>query len=287
LCAGPAQGNIGVWSCTDGAAIAPSDADPHQRVVAQAGGVLLRELDVGDAFKHRLEVTHADAGRPGLCWSLDARPVLAALAPDGSRVAVAAPDGTVQVQSIDAPFEPTTVHVGRGEAANALCLSPDGKRLLASFWGTDEIRVWNLEDSEAAPAVWKDSRATLATFTPDGQIVAVVCGKGTVRLHRLDASGAIARTEELGRLRPLRQASVRALAFSSDGRYLFAAHGRSALVWDRRSATPMWQRLVCREAGAMATGLTPSEDGRYLAVEWDPGASPRPGSVEILDFVGR
>jgi WD40 repeat protein len=288
LSAGQETGTLGLWSTDDGARVdAPSDG-PRQRVVAQAGGVMVRELDMEDIGRHRLEVTHADGVMLPLVWTLDARPVAVALSAHGGHLAVSAADGSLWVQKTGEPFGPRCLCRGRGEAAAALCLSPDGRRLLAASWLEAEVRLWDLEgDPEAPPVKRPNLRVTEATFAPSGDAVALACAKGYVRLVHLDPQGGIGRVETLGRLRTLPQACVRALTFSSDGRYLFAAYGKRVLVRDRRRDDATWVRITAQNADGMAANLARSTDGRFLAVEWDAGSPPAEGQVQILDFVGR
>jgi WD40 repeat protein len=139
-----------------------------------------------------------------------------AYSPDGRHLATASWDGTVRIWDITTG---QTIHIlpGHTERAESVAYSPDG-RFVYSRSGNNVVRRWDavsgrpLHTATPGGAAW-----SLAVNPVDGRVV-VGCTDGTVRLLE---------PETLGELRVLtgHRYSVRAVAFSPDGRRLASGDG--------------------------------------------------------------
>ncbi len=139
-----------------------------------------------------------------------------AFSPDGSQLATACWDGTVQVWNTT-HGEPTEILLGQagGAVVNALAWSPNG-RLLVTGAGDQLLKLWNMRTCELVSQIWTNQEdITAVAFSPDGNILASSGAKPTIKLWDV-ASG-----EELLTFRNPGQSVVK-VGFADHGKLLYA-----------------------------------------------------------------
>jgi WD40 repeat protein len=176
-----------------------------------------------------------------------------AFSPDGSLVACANRDSTVQVFNLrgEAQGQP----LQNGAAVLALAFSPDGKRLAA---GTVDSTawLWDLKSSRAlSKALKHPGSVAQVDFMPDGKSFFTRCSDGKLRFFGAQTGEAVrSPVDPPGKL-------VRS-QLSPDGKILLTSEGRSMKFWDLQSGrlvseTPLHQGDVF--------SVVFSPDGRLVA----------------------
>jgi WD40 repeat protein len=169
-------------------------------------GVALRR-DGASGPVRRLEVADGDIGA-------------CAISPDGDRLALVGPDGTVRLWTWTGGREIARFRPSRGGVL-AVAFSPDGLRV-ATGGGEGRVRIWDAATgAEIAPPPGHAGAVLAVAASSDGARVATAGSDGTVRLWD-------ARTGREERVLLHEAGPVHAVAFSADGR-LVAAGG-----WERK-----------------------------------------------------
>ena len=190
----------------------------------------------------------------------------AALSPTADQLAVAGADGAIRLWDLRsrdrAEVLRTDLHRRTGHDAAALCLafSPDGS-LLASAHVDGVVHLWDMSRGEEVSVRLRhdESVGTLA-FSPDGATLATGSLDANLRLWDVGAALSGEARREL-----LRQPSgVTALAWAGGGEWILTGHTSRVL----RLIDPHRSRLLATLRGpeALVSLLTPSPDGRYMAV---------------------
>ncbi len=182
---------------------------------------------------------------------------LVGLSPDGSLLAAVANDGTIHTWQT-ATGRPLPVSAPSAETVSALAFSADGRTLATAHAEVRTVLLW--ETATGKPRLRlqgiKLNRGR-ATFSPDGQMLAIEGKEPTLQLWEPDTS----RPREV-RSWPLNREPLHAVAFAPDGARLAAGVGNAVLVWDVRSGEE-----VARFEGhrGPVKGLAFAPDGRTLA----------------------
>jgi WD40 repeat protein len=132
----------------------------------------------------------------------------------------------VLVDAIDTTqvAEAATGRVVRQLTGYATVFTPDSKEvvILGEPGNTRTAEFWNIESGKKG-TTWDDSTVGHIRFSPDGRWIVTASVGISVRDRQ---TGAIARQF------PTKNERVQALAFSSDGRWLAAVHGRTIEMWE-------------------------------------------------------
>jgi WD40 repeat protein len=184
------------------------------------------------------------------CWT--------ALSPDGKRLAASDSQAALVVQrDIATGKESHRLELAKkkdDDEVNALCYSPDGKRLAIGGRGIPMLCI----DSETGKvtATFGDQEArynTKLAFSRDGKRLAAACGHA-VRLWEVGTG------KELLPARELLQ-SVRAIAFSPNGKRLVFGDGESLRLYDLAARKQVWRYPEDRDY-TQRTAFAP--DGKTL-----------------------
>jgi WD40 repeat protein len=250
----------------------------------------------------RLLLAEADSGErvAELQGYTDEKGAHAAFAPDGSAVAAVertARDGdsdwlVMRVWDLSTWEERRTIrtpgtkkdgYLSLGRAGNALALSPEGKMLALGLWSgggnePSQTFLWDVADGKQIAELPGDAAAGPMAFSPDGSLLATVCGDGAVRLWDT-ANG-----KEVRSLGGEKDRVSLALVFSPDGRTLaVAGYGHD----DKPGSVRLWElasgkvRAEFAGHGSAVLSLAFSPDGRTLATG---GADT---TVLLWDLTGR
>jgi beta-lactamase regulating signal transducer with metallopeptidase domain len=199
--------------------------------------------------------------RPAEILPTPAALLAVAYSPDGTRLAVASEDHSVEVRdaATGAVVFPIRGHEG---PVNCLAFSPDGGTL-ATGSSDRTVRLWDVADGRELQVLRGHGHWVYAVaFSPDGRTLASGGYDRTVRLWDADTG------EELAALTGHRS-SVRALAFAPDGKTLASGGGDLTVrLWDVAARR---ERAVLEGHAGPVRALAFSGDGILLASGSDDG----------------
>jgi WD40 repeat protein/serine/threonine protein kinase len=199
------------------------------------------------------------------------------LSPDGTQVAVTCWDHAVRLWDLGTG-EQFTLEGPLKHMASGARFSPDGKRLVTAHHPDDgfenttkethSIRIWDLASRKAVTIIDRLPLNSGANLSPDGKFLAVCIPEQSIVKVVEAATG-----KESYRC-DYRGGYVLRVAFSPDGKRLFACGDKGIRVWDAatRETVAVWP-VAARAGSSMAL----SPDGKRLAV------GVYEGVVELLD----
>lgn len=188
------------------------------------------------------------------------------LSPDGRHLLFHSDRGALRVWDLDADSEYSAVDVSIGNP-RALRVSPDGTS--AVVLGSHGIYVWDWLAKKLPERVPADFSPIVIEFSPDGKLLA----EARREEARIDIRDFATRRIVFTLAEPKGAGSVAdGIAFSPDGRQLFAATGERK--GSRESGVVLWdleKRAIVRRfpAGVANPRVAVSGDGRWLAVAGD------------------
>jgi WD40 repeat protein/energy-coupling factor transporter ATP-binding protein EcfA2 len=216
------------------------------------------------------------AGRPILVGSpLPAGDALAiAVSPNGSLVATAQRDGTIEI--IDAATRQRVGPAIRGHDGGVqdLDFAPDG-RSLASVGHDGLLQVWTIEDGVGGGprrVAALDDVVWGVRYDPTGSVLASAGEDGTVRLWDAHKGGAIGE--------PLiqRTGDFLSVAFAPNGLGLIAGNGEGDIYgWELPSGTPLFEPIRNAHTSDVWELVFSPDGGKFATVSSD-------GTSVLLDY---
>lgn len=178
----------------------------------------------------------------------------ATFSPDGSQIATASKDGTVNIWRADGAGSPQRLNIQEEPLASAV-FSPDGSRLLVIPLDSGTVQVWPITGSSAPVILGAAARLHGAAFSPDGNRVVVAYNDGLAQIWPAD-----------GHSEPVvlkgHTWQVLSAAFSPDGRQVVTtSRDGTARLW---SATDGTQLAVLSGHNDWVLGAAFSPDGRQV-----------------------
>nr|WP_322768940.1 NB-ARC domain-containing protein [Frankia sp. Cr1] len=178
----------------------------------------------------------------------------AAYSPDGTLLASAGDDGTVQIRDV-ATRDLRATFTSRTGAVSGVSFSPDGAVLATSGDGT--VRIWDVADETTRTTLtdhtgWVNDVA----FSPDGALLASAGNDRTVRIWKVNAAAPHATPFN-------HNSAVCGMVFSADGTLLASACDDGTVwIWDVAHGTA---RTMLTDHTGTVNGVAFSPDGALLA----------------------
>jgi WD40 repeat protein len=191
--------------------------------------------------------------------------------PDGSLIATASKDGSVQIWDAT-DGSPIRTLTGHGGGVNSIAFSPDGS-LLASGSDDRTAKLWNVADGSMVRTFFPlmESRVVEVEFSPDGSLLALGGNRCVVELRRVPM-GILSRTVvPLGCApgNPGGSVDFWGLEFNQDGSRILTGDGRPCcgggiLQWtETREYTPP---KVLKTGNVVVRDMALSPDGSEIAL---------------------
>jgi len=157
--------------------------------------------------------------------------------------------------------EDKTIEFDSARVVEAVALSPDSKYLATAKEGIIEVRERGGEHSILS--IPTPNHTADVVFSPDGNYLAATISKTAVQVWKLDKSESSGGHEVARLIHNVSDGSVRAMAFSPDGKHLSTiSDGGLAYTWETTSRDPVVS-IPSNESGRLRN-IAFSEDGKYL-----------------------
>jgi WD40 repeat protein len=270
LATASSDGTVNVWDTTNSPeyrqfVLAPGPIEPldfsaegwHLLTTDLKGGVTLWDLMGSRPVLH--------------CQVVSGHPVVAALAPKGTRFAVGSGDGSVKL--FDSAGSELFTLPGSRPLVRGLRFSPNGERLAVcsgADGGPGELEVWNLMTRQSDLTLSSPGGpVTNATFSPDGERLTWLGGENEVHCCRVSPSQAVWDVQSGGGM-------AQGVLFAPDGSILAVAHLDGAVELRSPATGKLMQRLKRASGEGVAMAFSP--DSKRLAT-----GGPHASKVDIWD----
>lgn len=208
-------------------------------------------VKIYDTTSGKMKFEFREHNRPVHCVAFSA---------DGKLAASAGMGRAIQVWDAETGQVCRTLQMGQGTAIRRLAFHNDSRRLVAGGASPDV----GLFDAITGKTVWmKHWRLPLRVwdlnFSPDGKLLAIARGDGSIRVRNVEDGALVQRFGDLAENLPV------ALAFSPNGRRLVSATARTAVsLWDpasgrnvltiSRCSSTFGAAAFCPDGQAVVTG---------------------------------
>ena len=225
---------------------------PNRRIAAVGslnGVVRLWDLETGKSIRD-LKVNEGKQPKD--------REVKMVFSADGQKLVTAATENDNWITTItiwDVPTGKQLIRLNHEDQTHNLQLSPDGKTLANSAWGSKAVQLWNAETGEKARTLTSSEEyITHMDFSSDGKTLVAGGSAQTLQMWDVPSGKSLSTMDGMGR-------AVEAVAFSPDGKRLACCGKNAVLVWDIASS-----KLCLRlENATQICALAFSPDGKVLA----------------------
>jgi WD40 repeat protein len=177
---------------------------------------------------------------------------------DGQRLVTAASENDNWVSTItvwDVPAGKKPLRLKTDGEAHVLRLSPDGKTLATSAWGSKAVQLWDARTGEQGKVLTSSEEyLTHLEFSSDGKTLVAGGSAQALQMWDVPTGKSVAAADGLGR-------SVEAVAFSPDSKRLAACARNGVAVWDV-ATSKLCRRL---ETATQICALAYSPDGSVVA----------------------
>lgn len=237
-----------------------------------------KTLAAAGDFHVPMNVWDVETGRPlfSVAWSGNERPGPIVFSPDGKQVIIAV-GPTIRVYNVDSGREALFENAWRRRLQAAI-FSPDGKSIAVCGYGDRGVRLYDVATMELRHELASDEKVRAVAFSIDSATLAT---GGQTITHWNTSDGNKSRLVQ-GNLAPPRVTgpTITSLAFSTDGRQLFAGTQLGDLqvfkLDDARLLRSIPQPIEHDEYRESVRGLIRFPDGKRAAT--------RTGNVLLWDL---
>jgi WD40 repeat protein/DNA-binding SARP family transcriptional activator len=208
-------------------------ANPFQSTASESPfPASIWQVETGDLVQSLTSPQTDGRSCPHVCQTFSA-----AFSPDGATIVTIGQDGVIRLREAATGETVRTIDASERRLV-ATAFSPDGELLAAAEVAS--VSLWHTPNGERALVL--DAAGIAVAFDPAGDLLAVAGDDGTATLWEIETGRLVAELRHT--------ATVEAVAWSRDGRFLLTAGSGGARLWD--TATHQLIRSFVGPAAAVA-----------------------------------